>query len=832
MRQPLLLCLIFLLSGFFLMAVDLLCFQYFTSFSYEVSFFEILILSLTLVSIETFLGRVVRFRRYLRMAFTGIMTAASFAVVAYLAAKTPEGFALNPVRFIIPLIILNYGVLQMINSSACDFSVSVKLSSNLVGWVFISFILGGAMGIAARIPLVMLVGNIGMLLLCGIILILILILFFNTKLPKLPSQEVVDVTPLLGDGVFSRNRFWFSVIILCVTTVFILLSGFWYLKQVSSNNYYSGIVQFLGFMVCLSLGAILSVFMVPNKYRDQSSLLKWAILGVITTCLVSVLSFKNIYQIGNIAWLFSGDGSYSAFWFDSIISLICFGPFAFCLGFLVSIFLGGEHSSESRMMGFPLVITLTFFISWGLFQNLLVPLIGISWIVLALPQAYFLLVQKVTRSWVVMAILITGFSVILLIEFSPLKVKRSSKISFDEHHYLEHKSGLFFIQKDNRDSSIFWNSTIHLNDKAQIYRDLVSMLWSDKNESYLYFGFNSGFREDMAYLNKPQSESIKGNHVLPVSPDRGIGLNSSIVSHLDDIKSGESNESADFSHSNLLKSFQESRDPYDLVIIDMVHPSLPRWGGYLADETFGLMRSKLSEDGWLFLWWPINKVSYRSTSILAQTFLNNFENVQIIAFGVATDNPIIGFIGGNTDSQSPSIDQVKERFSIWKDSGEGNGTVEFLDVFEGYLGGKEWLEKRLTEKTIGQLSNQTILSSIPYHPLPRRSQLLYWISEGLEDSWVLSRNQFYPLSMVNKELSTDWLKRRKAFKSYLNALKNINRADYIAAGESLMESLNHDPLFSHAKDTLNAIVGKIGEKERIFQIEVLNFLKSLNRNSI
>lgn len=819
-----------ILSGFLVASICLIFFQLVSAITAELRTLEFILFSLVLILFEVFLKKIKKERKIYEDMLVCSLSITGFGVFAFLLIRNPVEIAHNPAVSFLSLTIFIYSIFKILQWSAEKQIYSKQADqSRILCWV-IFFFTGILLGVLVRIPIVVNYGNIGVILVSACVLILVLV--FYALFSNESNAGIGNFNVSAGEGVLTRNRYFFSICVTSILTILMVQLGFWYLKQVSENNYFSSVLHLAGFLISFLIGGIVSNVVVPEKFRGRPAVLNAGIFIIVSTCLVSFLSFKNIYKMGYIAWLFCGDSTYAQIWFDILISLLCFGPFAFSLGFLVSVFIWAFQPHAGQRSYFPIWCMFTFLGSVSFLQDFLIPLIGVSWVAAALPQMFFLLIPNVTRTWVALAITITGFSLIFLIELSPVKFDESASTQESTQIIIEDKCGLIEISEGRRTPSFRWNSQILFTGENQIKKNLFSSLWEPNCDSYLYFGFNPEFGQALRYQNRNVGRGIKGKHVVPVNFMHHSLVNTFPKSEYasDPVYSlGKHKEALG---QNLIDCLIGKKDKYDLIIIDSLHPSLPEYGVYLADEIFQMLRSNLSDDGWLFLWWPINQVSYQSTRILSHTFLKNMENVQVVVLDEETDNPLIGFIGGNEDSVSPSLNQINNRLQEWNKSDDIREEFEVFDIFYGFLGGENWLENRIGEKEIGNLLDQTILASIPYSPRPRRSQLLEWISKGLDDSWSTNRNQSNPMVVTDIELSTKWLKCRKAFKSYLDGLKGMNSNDYLSASEKFMESLNHDPSFEKSQKYLYLILSKVGEKEKMLQLEILNFLRNLRVNRI
>lgn len=595
---------------------------------------------------------------------------------------------------------------------------------------------------------------------CGVLVFFVLVHFMIPGGAGESAEQPGDATP----ESISARRYYLTVALGGIMGVIVLKTGLWYLGQISSLQAFSGSIHHSAWLLTLFLGLALYRLICKSTSSMPGWVFNFLVISLSFALAISVLVFKSIHIVGAAGTLLAGDADWSPMLFEFLTAFICFAPAGIGLGIFTG-WLVGSGAGEKFPSGWGLacLVLSAFLANLGL-HHFIIPMVGVSWCVAAFPQIAIAVVPSVTRTWVVSAVAVTGFSLIFLIEMSPFYQRGGEEL---KPVHIESVRGLVTTYPGNASHGTVFNSSIRLDHPWDDYKKHFTKVWAEESGAVLSLPSEYPFNRE----NIPSMAATGQGGAL-----------------------------------------------FDRIIVDIQVPRNNHWRYLVTKRAIEGYAARLSGDGWLILYWPLGEVDLGTTSSLANHLLNNFNSVQSILINDDVTYPVIGFVCGKSESTGPSLEQIALRLQE-QHSGSGEA-VNYLDLMDGYLGNSDWLKER-----VGDASNSNDYVAVhTLKPLPRKYELLDWIMTGWQPAWNAEPHQFTPMKSSDNQLTARWFIRRDAFYAFVAAHRYLNQMEYSLAAEAFIVSLQHDPNFFPPVNGLRKIAELVDLSNEALHALIMEFL--------
>jgi hypothetical protein len=626
----------------------------------------------------------------------------------------------------------------------------------------------------------------------------------------LPAGGVIFLIPFRHDAPagtrpqacpLSQWRAFFSLFVIALSASALLYSARIFLHHHLVETPWS--LPLLCTIWFLTLGAGMTAWNRWISPRWPEGLTGLHLLVIINAFAVQLTIFclKQSAALEGHMSLLAGAGKFRALILFCMVSFVCLTPTAISLGSIISWLASSMHqlrpASSRTAVWVPIAAAV--FLALPVCGLIIVSLVGVSWLLAAIPQAFLAIIPKVTRTWVVAALAVNGFSGIFLLALQPEP---------DADAVVETPTGIYSVQTvgDSR-TQVSWDSRRNLSGMLPPAAFLGPMIWAWPQERGLFLG---------DYLNvagKIASLSDGGEHEnIGVELVRQTTLgNQAMLRQLRNVAQSTAN---DFSspavvHTPAAPGFilQKSvpdRSLMDLIVIWTGHPMPWQESSLLESRFLGLARRALSDQGWLALWVPVSDMDMISLKKVGRMVAEKFEQVHVFLITDAMNHIHAGFFAGTEESPLPDIESISARYKrLQEHQPDDFNSSGGADLFGGYLGDRDWL---LSVSGVDPAHPENRLPTAFSLPISYPMSTSTFINWACQD-WKSQLDQF-PLPFLHSDDSaqTSELRqirnRRKAWFLYLSGLRNLTRAQNYQSLLSLYTAAVMDPDFAPVMEAL------------------------------
>lgn len=668
------------------------------------------------------------------------------------------------------------------------------------------FFWGAGLGIGTEWLLITMDG-LRMASLAGPILLALLLLLDGIWFSFSESTHAGVDNKVVEPGRLTSIRLFLSMLVVSISLTLLVQSGIWYISH--SHGLAVSLVPacLLIFLLALGFGAHTWNRHLTGRWSNGMDGFQALILLMAFAAQYSIFCLKHVDAISEASGILVGLNRYREVILQGVISGVCLFPSALIGGWLISwIFqeFRATHRGDALIwsglfLGSGLALTLS---SW-----LVIPLIGFSWLVAGIPQAFLTLVPRVTRTWVVAAISVSGFSAIFLYtsiskgQLADLPPPVSAVESISSLHS-------FFTSTDSGHSE-----RIHLpgtNSRSMRFlsreaRDfLLPILWHAEPHSALLVGDELGAGADLL------ARLPTMRHIATVLDD-GVAKALSPLSEI--FNRGSLISDADQPVVSILPSpwSQGANQPrYDLFIVRVHSVEDMRGAGLMSQGSLRQLHQSLKPGGWGAIWIPVSSMDSRTIDRFISALVTEFPRIHCFLSGPpGFVDYSLGFLVSDEGSRVPDLAELSRRLGRMLADWDAVGMPDLptvIDLSHGYLGNKKWLAQRIPP---GDSQAPDDMSAwLPFHmpfSKPRAlSSQLAWIREGWIHEFLEHEGYFHP-GPPYSTLFVEWDNRRTSWFLYLSALRYFNSSDLYNALQSALSAIVADDGFEAPVQLLKAL---------------------------
>lgn len=591
---------------------------------------------------------------------------------------------------------------------------------------------------------------------CSVLAALILVIPF--KPDQKEGEEEVEVSSIN----WSDLRVIFSAIMLFGFMATMISACDWFSSQLGSRfGYYTPINHIIalitGIISCASWSCVTRKL---EKIGSHSILLSLLVFTASFISVLAVFCYKNTPVLGDAIRMVVGFGFGQTTFVQIAFASMTIGPTLFICFWILSWMLTNVVSitfDSHRMMGVAFISVPLFFL---VIQEVLIPLIGWTWILVGLPQIILLVLPQITRTSFVSAILISGFSLILLTSMSPMRdnTEGGYKTTFSEF-----PNGTLQTVNSSDSTRVVWNGDGLIDESTYFNKLMLPQTLISSPGAGSILGF-PGFIESSRHFDTPD---WKWNRF-----DIALDSRKVILPH----------------------------DTQDLVVINVEAPLASVWDKLLSGHSINGIKNSLTPHGILCLWWPVTEMPLSLTKTIAHSLVNQFSHthVFILFSDLYPEKFVIGFFCSDYPIQYPTIDQLNVRHSeLLSQIPSTTNTGGSKHWTASALGDDQWLRSSKLKNVSVANPNRFIPSKKVLEDTSPMHEILDWISKD----WTFGFQvvQADSLQAENREL---WIQRQNVTYSFIKALKSQNESFYNLAAELYLQILRVDSSFIPAQNSL------------------------------
>lgn len=669
------------------------------------------------------------------------------------------------------------------------------------------FFLGAALGIGAEWVLVTFDGLRMASLAVPILLALVLLLdgiWFAISDSTHVGTDGMDG----GAGRLTPVRLFLSVFIVSISLTLLVQSGIWYISHSHGLPVSRVPVCLLTFFLALGFGAHTWNRHLSRRWPIGMDGFQALILLMAFAAQFSIFALKHAEAVSQASGILVGLSRYREMILQGMVSGLCLFPSAVSGGWLIA-WIFQEIRAARRgdaliwsglFLGSGLALILS---SW-----LVVPLIGFSWMVAGIPQAFLTLVPRVTRTWVVAAIAVSGFSAIFL--YTSISAGLSAPALPHPASTVESISGLHTfssISESGHSERTYLPGTKPRSKRFQsqeLNDFLLPVLWHEEPHSALLIGDELGVGADLM-TRLPTMQNVQT--VL----DHGVAKALSAVS---DLPNGGSliTDSRRRVVSVVPSPWSQTKNPnrYDLFVVRVHSIEDMRGASLMSHGALRQLHQSLKPGGWGTIWIPISSMDALSIHRFISSLITEFPMIHcFLSRPPGFMDYSLGFLVSDEGSRVPELAALRDRLNLLTTAWDGGAMPELpyvIDLCHGYLGNKKWLSQRvpMDDSQVGNDLDAWLPFHMPFSKPRALSSQLVWIREGWVHDFDVLEGSFHPGS-PNSTLFVEWDNRRTAWFLYLSALRHFNSSDLHSALQSVLAAIVADDGFAASVQLLKAL---------------------------